>query len=151
MTRSKWKKLCLRLVLISSSALFTVVAVELGYRVYMFGWGALSPTEMHSLHRLGQSGLLQRSPHAGLRYEHKPNLDTRYHMQPFATNSMGMRDKEYSLTAPPDTFRIAVVGDSWTMGSAVAIEDVYHSVIESRLDERGKSTTYELLNFGVAG
>jgi len=149
--RSKWKTRCLRLALALGAALLAVVAVELGYRVYMFGWGALSPTEMRSLHRLGRSGLLKRSQLPGLRYEHKPNLETRYHMQPFVTNSRGMRDREYQLAKPADTFRVAVIGDSWTMGSGVAIEDVYHSVIESRLAERGGPLAYEFLNFGVAG
>ena len=44
-----------------------------------------------------------------------------------------------------------VIGDSFTMGSGVEIEKVYHSVVEEKLNEREDSVRYELINFGVGG
>lgn len=62
------------------------------------------------------------------------------------TNSHGMRDKEYSYEKPENTFRVAVLGDSFTWGFGVENEDNYTEVMEKDL---GKE--YEILNFGVSG
>jgi len=69
-------------------------------------------------------------------------------------NSHGMRDYEYSLTKPNNTLRIAVVGDSITMGAFVKKEDIYDNVLERILNENNNKRKYskvEVLNFGVTG
>ncbi len=63
-------------------------------------------------------------------------------------NSLGMRDKEYSLQKAKGTFRIVALGTSTTFGFGVPIESVYHSVLEDRLNEQNDSLKYEVLNFG---
>jgi len=50
---------------------------------------------------------------------------------------------------PVKTFRIAVLGSSWTMGSGVPVEAIWHSQLEEMLNQRGDGRHYELLNFGV--
>ena len=85
-----------------------------------------------TLHALKQGMYKYPQVLLNVRVRQKPDLRDHFKMQPFETNSHGMRDREYSPEKPPNTFRIAVVGDSFTMGSGVAIEDVFHSRIESR-------------------
>lgn len=68
-------------------------------------------------------------------------------------NSDGLRDREYSKPKPPNTFRVAAIGDSYTEALQVAEEDGFTSVLERRLSEcpvlAGRAV--EVINFGVSG
>src|SRR5579883_2647859 len=68
-------------------------------------------------------------------------------------NSRGFRDRERTFEKPADTFRIAVLGNSWTEALQVPQEKTYTAVLEQQLNDRkcfaGKRV--EVLNFGVAG
>lgn len=127
------------------------LALELSWRVFLFGSNAFSFRMMDSVRDFGKSGLVQRSAHREIIFELKPNLDAWYQLVAFRTNSRGLRDDEYSIDKPPRTFRIAVVGDSYTMPAGVSLEDAYHSRLERWLNERSSTLRYEFLNFGVAG
>ncbi len=124
---------------------------ELLHRVDRYGRAGLSMRAMKSVHALGDSGLLRAAAAPGLRYELAPGVDTRFKLARFRTNSAGMRDREYSVAKAPGVFRVAVIGDSFTMGSGVAIEDVYHSRLERRLNADLDAPEFEFLNFGVGG
>jgi hypothetical protein len=68
-------------------------------------------------------------------------------------NSDGLRDREHPKTKPPNTFRIAVLGDSFTEAFDVKLDEAWWSVMEDRLRScnalAGKQV--EVINFGVAG
>lgn len=68
-------------------------------------------------------------------------------------NSDGLRDEEHSLSKPPDTIRIVVVGDSYPEALSVQTEEAFWSVMGKKLQEcdafPGKKI--EVLNFGVSG
>ncbi|MGL5133444.1 MAG: SGNH/GDSL hydrolase family protein [Planktothrix sp.] len=70
-----------------------------------------------------------------------------------AINSDGLRDKEYAIAKPKNTFRIAVLGDSFTLASQVAVESNYTSVLEKTLGkcQQFEGKNIEVLNFGVDG
>jgi lysophospholipase L1-like esterase len=61
-----------------------------------------------------------------------------------------LRDREYAPAKPPGTLRVAVIGDSLTMGSGVAIEQAYHSLLEQRLNDRAGAAPVEFINFGLS-
>jgi hypothetical protein len=68
-------------------------------------------------------------------------------------NSQGFRDREHDVAKPPDTLRIAVLGDSYAEAFQVPPEKAFWSVMEQKLNEcpqAGRSKV-ELLNFGVSG
>lgn len=67
------------------------------------------------------------------------------------TNSAGFRGREYGVAKPPGTFRIAVLGDSVTMGSGVDAKQTYSAMLERTLNATRDDYDYEVLNFGVAG
>jgi hypothetical protein len=46
-----------------------------------------------------------------------PNQSIMFHGERFSTNEWGLRDKSYSQTPPPETYRIALLGPSYVMGS----------------------------------
>jgi hypothetical protein len=66
-------------------------------------------------------------------------------------NSDGLRDKEYSITKPENTYRIAVIGDSFSEAIQVNAEDTFWSAIAEQLPScpalQGKKV--EVINFGV--
>ena len=59
---------------------------------------------------------------------------------------------ERYLDRRPQTFRIIVLGDSYTRGDGIASpKDVYTSVLEKRLKEVYKDINIEVINLGVSG
>jgi hypothetical protein len=68
-------------------------------------------------------------------------------------NSQGFRDREHTIAKPPDTLRIAVLGDSFAEALQVPQEKAFWSVMERRLQECSQAgrSKVEVLNFGVSG
>ncbi len=68
-------------------------------------------------------------------------------------NSQGLHDKEHTFDKPPDTIRIAALGDSFTEGLFLPIDKLYWSVMGDRLAScpalQGKKV--EVMNFGTGG
>jgi hypothetical protein len=71
----------------------------------------------------------------------------------YTTNSDGMRDREHTVARPPNTLRIAIVGDSMTEAIQVPFDKTYSSVFEKSLSEclGSDGPKIEVLNFGVVG
>lgn len=63
-------------------------------------------------------------------------------------NSHGMRDRERTLAKAVGSFRIAVLGDSFTEAKQVELDQTFTSVAEAKLRQCGRPA--ELLNFGVS-
>src|SRR4029078_8121917 len=68
-------------------------------------------------------------------------------------NSAGLRDREHPYAKPPNTFRIAVVGDSYPEAFPVEMQDAFWVLMEKQLQECGAfpGKTIEVINFGVSG
>ena len=79
-----------------------------------------------------------------------PNWQATTYGHKLTINSLGMRDREYSVVKPSDTNRILVLGSSYTWGYGVADDEVFTEVLEAKLAEIGDAR-YEVLNTGVSG
>lgn len=79
-------------------------------------------------------------------YEEFEYLDN--HLVHYKINSDGFRDEEYSVTKPNNTFRIVVLGDSYTFGLGMQLNETLPKQLEIKLNEDTKMN-YEVLNFGV--
>jgi hypothetical protein len=69
-------------------------------------------------------------------------------------NRWGMRDRDYEMTPPPNTYRIALTGPSFVMGYGVADNEGFDPLLEDRLNQvntGGLYANYEILNFAVPG
>jgi hypothetical protein len=104
---------------------------------------------VNSLRGLPATGFTRPSAEPRLVFELAPNLDGLFKLVPFRTNSRGMRDREYSLHKPAGTFRVAVVGSSFSLPAGVAIERAYHSLLEERWSREFAPLRCEFLNFAV--
>ena len=90
-------------------------------------------------------------------YRFTPNLnrlaDTA-EPQGLTTNSFGFLGPERALRKPPNTRRVAVLGDSLTQGWGVDQSRSYIALLENRLnapDAAGTLQRFEVLNFSVPG
>lgn len=86
----------------------------------------------------------------------RPNAEalvTEEARQHVRTNSHGFRDEERSYRKPDGTFRIAVLGNSWTEALQVPLDKTFCSVLQHRLNGSPCFTgrNVEVLNFGVSG
>lgn len=66
-------------------------------------------------------------------------------------NARGWRDYEYNITKPNNTYRIIAVGDSYTLGPGVELDNTYAKVLEKMLSQLNSTFKYEVLNFGIIG
>ena len=125
------------------------VLLEFSYRFVFIGPQALNPFAVNSYTTLMGSRHIKSSEFPSVYYELKPNLDVLLRGVPLRTNSHGLADREYPLKKPPNTYRIALLGSSWTMPASVAPELAYQSVLEEQLNARSTGVNYEVINFGV--
>ncbi len=87
-------------------------------------------------------------------HDHEPGKEAYLMGSDVKINSQGLRDKEYSLKKPDNTYRIVVIGDSITFGWGVEQEFTYPDVLEKKLNEKPPAgfpanVKYEVLNLGV--
>ena len=78
---------------------------------------------------------------------------TRFGLE-WRTNSWGMRDQEYTREKPPNTFRVALVGDSIGAGWGVNAKDRFEAVLEKIWDSRASASAgghVEIINCAVPG
>jgi hypothetical protein len=80
----------------------------------------------------------------------RPNVDMLYKGARLTTNSHGLRDKEYSVVKPVDTWRIAIVGSSIEMGEGVRTEETFEALTEDALNQR-YGNRFESINFAASG
>jgi len=66
-------------------------------------------------------------------------------------NSDGLRDREHSTQKPPNTFRIAIVGDSYAEALQVPQDATFWSVMGNGLQTCSPNKQIEIINFGVSG
>ncbi len=143
------KQLKFKLILLSIGLFIGLFLGEVISRIYFFKSAAFSYSKTNSFGIFDNSGLVQYSEINGLKYELLPNLDTKYKLVDFHTNSEGFRGENYKLKK--NKRRVAVIGDSYTMGTGVSEEELYAKKTETLLSIDENKNAYEFLNFGVSG
>jgi len=88
-------------------------------------------------------------PYTG--YRIRPDSEGGYYNDISANaNSMGLRDREFSMQKEPGITRVMVLGDSFTVGANVEESEAYPKELERLLNE-GAASNYEVINTGVGG
>jgi len=101
---------------------------------------------------LREAGAVRSAPDARLE-ELVPGTSITFHGAKLTVNSAGLRDREHSPAPAPRTLRVAVLGQSYVMGSGVADEETFDTHLEARLTRdwapaQGLARV-EVLNFGA--
>lgn len=68
----------------------------------------------------------------------------------FKVNSLGLRDYEYTKEKPQGVFRILMLGDSFTEGYGVELEEIFPKLLEKKLNTNEKKKI-EIINAGITG
>ena len=99
-----------------------------------------------------RTGVVRQRPDE-LQTEMVPDFKGDVSGAPFATNRWGMRDRDYEPVAPPGTWRIAVLGQSYVAGAGVADDQTFENLVERALqsDTTLPRRNREVLNFAVVG
>ena len=78
-------------------------------------------------------------------------LQEREWRQMWRSNSQGVRANRDYGPKPSDTYRILVIGDSFTVGDQVRLEQTYPGVLQQRFDARFGDRRVEVINAGYPG
>lgn len=79
-----------------------------------------------------------------------PSTKTQFKGAILSTNKWGMRDQEYTKEKPENTFRFAILGGSYEMGSGVNDNETFEALTEKDLNTIFNQPI-EILNFAVGG
>lgn len=137
------------LLLIIFTAL-SLLMLEQGFRWWLFGWKAFDYSAMKNNAPINNTDFIQQSPFDDIYWALKPNLNTSFKLAQLTTNSFGLADKEYAQAKPANTYRIAVLGDSYSMASGVDTDKSYHALLEKKMNTHSRQP-YELVNFAFGG
>ncbi len=133
---NKLKQLSGNLLLGLGGAIFALIVGEIALRIMGIAYPSFYQADPHRGHALipGISGWWK---HEGKGW--------------ISVNKDGLRDKEYRKEKPENTFRIAVIGDSFAEAIQVNAEDTFWSLIETKLPQcqRFQNQNIEVINFGV--
>lgn len=148
---SKLKNLGANLGLALGGLLMGVIIGEVGLRVAgikgypkIGNFGESAPTRFHT-----------SDPDLGWKLKPGVSGDWKEEGASFVqVNSEGLRDREHTKAKPPNTLRVAVLGDSFTEAIHVPVEQTFWSKLERKLGNceavKGRKNV-EVINFGVQG
>ena len=136
--RRRWFRFVAGLLVVGITIAITLLVAEVGVR--LFNPQVLFPRYVTD----GPFGTRVNVPNA--RYWHtSPEMRAQ-----FRINAMGIRsDREFTLDKPPGVLRIVGLGDSFTQGYEVNVEETYLFRLQQLLGERGLNV--EVINLGVSG
>lgn len=136
--RSKMKTVVLSVVTIGLSVVFSFAILEFGLAKFYAETEEGKP-EMSFDPTLGWR------PVPGVRWT-KPDHTLNAHT--VSINQLGLRNREITPGGQPGLRRVILLGDSFTFAKAVRSEDIFPSLLESRLNQVGR---FEVINAGVPG
>lgn len=132
------KKWAGQLALILSGCGFAFVLIEIGLRLFgiAYPYFYIHDTLTGYSHKPRAEGLWSREGEASI-----------------TINRAGLRDREHRLEKPDGTFRIVLLGDSYTEAMQVPLEQTYGARLEQELPgcPALDGRQVETVNFGVSG
>lgn len=132
------KRFVPNLLLAVASTLLCAIAIEVGLRITKYSTPIFRQPDYYSGSRLTPGAYYRQTKEGG---------------SEGYINSKGLRDYEYPYEKDDHTFRILIVGDSYTEAIQVPLEDTYPKLLEKKLEESPpmESLEYEVINMGVSG
>ena len=93
------------------------------------------------------------SPVPGVRYELVENVVSKTPGQEISVrvNNLGFRGRDLTIEKAPDTYRVAILGDSIAFGRTLPEEQIFASRLEALLAGRWPERTIEVANASLSG
>lgn len=136
------KKFIKYIFLIAMGTLMGIAVLEIAVRVFL---GAKPETYLREFSRY----------HPILGWEKTPNKEGYFRRGDALIhekmNSKGLRDREYPYEKADSIFRILVLGDSFTEGYDVNVDDLFTEILETELNRQQQHQRYEIINAGTGG
>ena len=130
-----------KLLLAGGAGVASLLLAELAYRAHLGDWKLADVEPVVPRHLQCFDADLGWAMHPNLRaVSHRTGEPVEY-----VTNAHGMRDDAVTVEKLPGSYRIALLGDSRTLGFGVPIDAHYSKILEGYLRD------VEVLNFGVIG
>src|SRR5437763_13084370 len=130
-----WRR---RLLLVLFGVVFGLALVEIGLRLIGFSYPEFYGADARRGYSLrpGMEGWYRKEGESYVRI-----------------NSDGLRDREHAKAKPPNTIRIAVLGDSFVEALQVPYEQSFCAMLEQQLNScpAAAGRKFEVINFGVSG
>lgn len=135
---SKTREWMLRLIVVLGSCLFTLMLFEFVVRL-------IEPKEIMRYFFVESDSVLHHKFIPGAKGVYKTTeFETHY-----AINSLGLRDYEFPAKKPANVCRIMMVGDSFTEGEGVELDETFSKVLERMLRAKpGSAIQYQVINAG---
>jgi len=134
--KAKLKPLLINLGLVVGSIGFALGVAEIALRILGISYPSFYQVDPHRGHAL--------IPNMTARWTHEGNGLV-------SINSDGLRDRHYEINKPENTYRIVVLGDSFSEAIQLDADKTFWSEIERRLPNCGAlaGKKIEVINFGV--
>lgn len=142
---TQYRKVFQNVILILSSFLFCFLMLEIILRVYFKNRYFYEPHPKGLYETDKKRGYKLAKNFKGVFLDSQDD-----YVAKAETSSIGLRDYEYG-EKKENTFRILVLGDSFTFGAGVEMEDTYPKQLEKNLRLKNKDKRYEVINAGVIG
>ncbi len=140
------KKIVFAVFLFVGLTLITLVLTEIVLRLSAGQQLRSMLTIARVMHYRNGAGLLLTP---GIRVEH--TLASGEATYPIRINAQGLRaDREYAPAPAPHVARVLVMGDSFTFGIGVPVEQTYAAVLETLLNDGTADERFEVINTGFA-
>jgi lysophospholipase L1-like esterase len=135
-----------RIGLALASVLLVLVVAEVALRI------AWQPTAISKPRPIPQEWAdLPKLKHGGMSALNKPGARGTAAGALIEMNSDGLRGPSRPRRKPPGVYRIALIGDSFTMGWGVLYEETYGALVEERLNRAPGGRRHEVINAGLSG
>ncbi len=140
--RPRYKSRLLSAGLLAFSAVVSLAGIEIGVRLFVPPSGVENP-----LFEPSPECLFRLKPGASARLAAPAEAASPF--VNFQISSQGLRDREFGAKQPNE-FRIAMLGDSFTMGTAVPVEDTLPTLTEREFARAGYPNM-TVMNLGTGG
>lgn len=141
MMRRKVKDLGIRVGMICASLLFTLILLEVGFRLFYPQFGGCEFGE-----RDPELGARLTSGYSGVCIGWGHDIVTLVEINP-----QGFRNQLIQIPKPTNVYRILMLGDSTTFGLGVNESETIPAVLDSELKNNSPLQRYEVINAGVPG
>ena len=137
-----------KIIISSSFFLFSTVIVLTGLEFFLRMYNSNGLNYDIEMWKYGNT-IKEVSANQLIGSEHKLLKSGIFENMEIKINSLGFRDREYSVAKPSDVYRIIVLGSSITLGWGVPQNKVYTEIVEERLNENLRNEKIEIINASV--
>ena len=81
----------------------------------------------------------------------KPNVRGQFYGRLYESNNDGLRGPDVPIEKGPNTYRVVLLGDSFTNGQGVRYEESYAALLSKRLNDGRDARHFDVINLGLGG